>query len=155
MATPCITVDNLTMTYGSFVIQHDLNFTINRGDVFIIMGGNGGGKTTVLRHMIGLKAPAQGDVIYGDQRLWQSDPETRQSILRRTGVLFQSGALLSSMTLAENVALPITEATRLPANRVREVVSYKLALVGLAGFEDYYPSELSGGMQRRAGLARA
>lgn len=155
MATPCITVDNLTMAYGNFVIQRDLNFTINRGDVFIIMGGNGCGKTTLLRHMIGLKIPAKGDVCYGEQRLWQADPKTRQGILQRTGVLFQSGALLSSMTLAENVALPITEATRLPAKRVREIVSYKLALVGLAGFEDYYPSELSGGMQKRAGLARA
>lgn len=155
MAEPCITVSNLTMTYGDFVIQRDLNFTINRGDVFIIMGGNGCGKTTLLRHMIGLKAPAAGDIFYGDQGLWQSDLKTRQQILARTGVLFQSGALLSSMTLAENVALPITEATRLPARKVREIVSYKLALVGLAGFEDYYPSELSGGMQKRAGLARA
>jgi phospholipid/cholesterol/gamma-HCH transport system ATP-binding protein len=155
MASPFITVNNLTMAYGNFVIQRELNFTINRGDVFIIMGGNGCGKTTLLRHMIGLKAPARGDVCYGEQGLWQADPKTRQRILRRTGVLFQSGALLSSMTLAENVALPITEATSLPPNKVRDIVSYKLALVGLAGFEDYYPSELSGGMQKRAGLARA
>lgn len=155
MTDACITVKNLTMSYGDFVIQRDLNFTINRGDVFIIMGGNGCGKTTLLRHMIGLKSPAQGDVYYGDQGLWQADPKTRQRILARTGVLFQSGALLSSMTLAENIALPITEATRLPAGKVRDIVSYKLALVGLAGFEDYYPSELSGGMQKRAGLARA
>ncbi|MDD1620807.1 MAG: ATP-binding cassette domain-containing protein [Methylococcaceae bacterium] len=155
MAEPCITIDNLTMAYGDFVIQRDLNFTINRGDVFIVMGGNGCGKTTLLRHMIGLQSPARGDVYYGDEGLWRSDSATRQRILRRTGVMFQSGALLSSMTLAENVALPITEATRLPANKVREIVSYKLALVGLAGFEDYYPSELSGGMQKRAGLARA
>lgn len=155
MGSPCITINNLTMAYGNFVIQRDLNFTINRGDVFIIMGGNGCGKTTLLRHMIGLQSPAQGDVYYGDQGLWRADPKARQRILQRTGVLFQSGALLSSMTLAENVALPITEATHLPANKVREIVSYKLALVGLAGFEDYYPSELSGGMQKRAGLARA
>lgn len=155
MAEACITVKDLTMTYGDFVIQRDLNFTINRGDVFVVMGGNGCGKTTLLRHMIGLKAPAQGDVYYGEQGLWQADPNTRERILSRTGVLFQSGALLSSMTLAENVALPITEATTLPPKKVREIVSYKLALVGLAGFEDYYPSELSGGMQKRAGLARA
>ncbi|ANE55112.1 MULTISPECIES: ABC transporter ATP-binding protein [Methylomonas] len=155
MSEACITVKDLTMTYGDFVIQRDLNFTINRGDVFVVMGGNGCGKTTLLRHMIGLKAPAQGDVYYGEQGLWQADPKTRERILARTGVLFQSGALLSSMTLAENVALPITEATTLPAQKVREIVSYKLALVGLAGFEDYYPSELSGGMQKRAGLARA
>ncbi|CAD6873859.1 ABC transporter ATP-binding protein [Methylomonas fluvii] len=155
MAEACITVKDLTMTYGDFVIQRDLNFTINRGDVFIIMGGNGCGKTTLLRHMIGLKSPAKGDVCYGEQGLWQANPKARQQILARTGVLFQSGALLSSMTLAENVALPITEATQLPPKKVREIVSYKLALVGLAGFEDYYPSELSGGMQKRAGLARA
>lgn len=155
MASPCITISNLTMSYGNFVIQRDLNFTINCGEVFIIMGGNGCGKTTLLRHMIGLQSPARGEVYYGEQGLWQSDLKTRRQILRRTGVLFQSGALLSSMTLAENVALPITEATRLPAHKVREIVSYKLALVGLAGFEDYYPSELSGGMQKRAGLARA
>jgi len=155
MAEPCITIRNLSMAYGDFLIQRDLNFSINRGDVFVVMGGNGCGKTTLLRHMIGLQRPAQGDVYYGDQPLWQSEPKTRREILSRTGVLFQSGALLSSMTLAENVALPITEATRLPAGKVRDIVSYKLALVGLAGFEDYYPSELSGGMQKRAGLARA
>lgn len=155
MAEACITIKDLTMTYGDFVIQRDLNFTINRGDVFVVMGGNGCGKTTLLRHMIGLKPPAKGDVCYGGQGIWQADPEVRKRILQRTGVLFQSGALLSSMTLAENVALPITEATRLPVKQVREIVSYKLALVGLAGFEDYYPSELSGGMQKRAGLARA
>ncbi|WP_426994226.1 ABC transporter ATP-binding protein [Methylomonas sp. CM2] len=155
MADACITIKDLTMTYGDFVIQRNLNFTINRGDVFVVMGGNGCGKTTLLRHMIGLKAPAAGDVFYGDQALWAADPAGRQRILQRTGVLFQSGALLSSMTLAENVALPITEATSLPARKVRDIVSYKLALVGLAGFEDYYPSELSGGMQKRAGLARA
>jgi phospholipid/cholesterol/gamma-HCH transport system ATP-binding protein len=153
--TPCIAIKNLTMAYGDFIIQRELDFAINRGDIFIVMGGSGCGKSTLLRHLIGLQQPAKGDVHYGEESLWQAEPKVRQRILKRTGVLFQSGALLSSMTLAENVALPIAEATALPPRRVRELVAYKLALVGLAGFEDYYPSEISGGMQKRAGLARA
>ncbi|MFZ2448954.1 MAG: ATP-binding cassette domain-containing protein [Methylovulum miyakonense] len=155
MATPCLTIKDMTLAYGDFVIQRNLNFTINRGDIFIIMGASGCGKSTLLMHLIGLMEPAQGDVFYGGESLWQAGPEDRQRILQRTGVLFQSGALLSSMTLAENVALPLAEHTHLEAQRIRELVSYKLALVGLAGFEDYYPSELSGGMLKRAGLARA
>lgn len=143
------------MAYGDFVIQRNLDFTVNRGDIFIIMGGSGCGKSTLLRHMIGLQHPAQGDVYYGDRSLRQAEGKEKEAILKQIGVLFQSGALLSSMTLAENIALPITEATHLPPRRVSEIVSYKLALVGLAGFEDYYPSEISGGMQKRAGLARA
>ena len=155
MTTPCLIIKDLTMAYGDFVIQHDLDFTINRGDIFVIMGVSGCGKSTLLMHLIGLMRPAKGDVLYGDESLWQAEPEARKRILQRTGVLFQSGALLSSMTLGENVALPLTEHTRLSPQRIRELVAYKLALVGLAGFEDYYPAELSGGMQKRAGLARA
>jgi phospholipid/cholesterol/gamma-HCH transport system ATP-binding protein len=155
MAEPCITVDKLTMAYGDFLIQRDLSFTIDRGDIFIVMGGSGCGKSTLLMHLIGLQAPAAGDVYYGTQNFWKSPPVERERIMRRTGVLFQSGALLSSMTLAENVALPLAEFTGLSRRQIAEVVSYKLALVGLAGFEDYYPSEISGGMQKRAGLARA
>lgn len=143
------------MAYGDFVIQRDLDFTINQGDIFIIMGGSGCGKSTLLMHLIGLQRPAKGDVLYGDVSLVSADDNSRKRLLQRTGVLFQSGALLSSMTLAENVALPIAEHTRLGAQRIRQIVSYKLALVGLAGFEDFYPSEISGGMQKRAGLARA
>lgn len=150
-----MTVKELTMAYGDFIIQRDLSFTINKGDIFIIMGGSGCGKSTLLRHMIGLQTPLTGDVFYGDQSLWQSSPKVQRQILGRTGVLFQSGALLSSMTLAENVALPISEATSLSTRKINEIVAYKLALVGLHGFEDYYPSEISGGMQKRAGLARA
>jgi phospholipid/cholesterol/gamma-HCH transport system ATP-binding protein len=155
MTTPCITIKNMTMAYGDFIIQRDLDFTINRGDIFIIMGGSGCGKSTLLMHLIGLHRPAKGDVLYGRESLWHAEPKARKRILQRTGMLFQSGALLSSMTLAENVALPIAEHTRLDSRRIRELVAYKLALVGLAGFEDYYPSEISGGMQKRAGLARA
>lgn len=155
MADPHITVQNLTMAYGNFLIQRDLDFVINRGDIFIIMGGSGCGKSTLLRHMIGLKTPAQGDVLYEGQSFWHTDPVHRERIMRRFGVLFQSGALWSSMTLAENVALPLEEYTDLRPKQVGEIVSLKLALVGLAGFEEYYPNEVSGGMQKRAGLARA
>ncbi|POZ51424.1 ABC transporter ATP-binding protein [Methylovulum psychrotolerans] len=155
MATPCLTIKNLTLAYADYVIQQDLNFTVNQGDIFIIMGSSGCGKSTLLMNLIGLMQPVKGDVLYGEDSLWQADHQTRQRLLQRTGVLFQSGALLSSMTLFENVALPLTEHTRLAAGRIRQLVNYKLALVGLAGFADFYPAELSGGMQKRAGLARA
>jgi phospholipid/cholesterol/gamma-HCH transport system ATP-binding protein len=150
-----IVVQNLMMAYGSFVIQRDLTFTVERGDIFIIMGGSGCGKSTLLRHMIGLMAPAQGDVLIDGENFWDSPPETQERLKRRFGVLFQSGGLWSSMTLAENVALPLQQYTNLNSEQLREVASLKLALVGLAGFEAFYPSEISGGMQKRAGLARA
>ncbi|HOI96364.1 MAG TPA: ATP-binding cassette domain-containing protein [Syntrophobacter fumaroxidans] len=150
-----IEVRDLTMAYGSFVLQRDLNFTVRRGDIFIIMGGSGCGKSTLLRHMVGLKAPARGQVFYDGVSFWEAEPETREDIMRRLGILYQSGALWSSMTLAENIALPLEQYTELPPDRIAEIVSLKLALVGLAGFEDFYPSEISGGMKKRAGLARA
>jgi phospholipid/cholesterol/gamma-HCH transport system ATP-binding protein len=143
------------MAYGSVVIQQDLNFTVQRGDIFIIMGGSGSGKSTLLRHLIGLQAPAQGEVFYDGESFWQAEPAERERLMRRFGILYQSGALWSSMTLAENVALPLEQYTALSPRQISELVSFKLALVGLAGFEAYYPSELSGGMQKRAGLARA
>lgn len=150
-----ITVDDLTMAYGDVVIQRDLAFTVNKGDIFIIMGGSGCGKSTLLRHMIGLKEPVKGDIHFSGESFWQADDETRIRMMRRCGVLFQSGALWSSMTLAENVALPLHEYTELNEKQIHDIVSFKLALVGLAGFGEHYPSELSGGMQKRAGLARA
>jgi phospholipid/cholesterol/gamma-HCH transport system ATP-binding protein len=150
-----IVVRDLTMAYGSFVLQRDINFEVRRGDVFVIMGGSGCGKSTLLRHMIGLKEPAKGEVLYDGESFTRSAPEHRDEIMRRIGVLYQSGALWSSMTLAENVGIPLGEYTDLNAAEIREVASLKLALVGLAGFEDFFPSEISGGMQKRAGLARA
>jgi phospholipid/cholesterol/gamma-HCH transport system ATP-binding protein len=150
-----ITVSDLTMAYGSFVIQRDLTFTIQRGDIFIIMGGSGCGKSTLLRHLIGLNPPARGEVLIDGENLWQARPEDQERIKRRFGVLFQSGGLWSSMTLAENVALPLETYTDLSPSQIRDIVALKLALVGLAGFEAFYPSEISGGMQKRAGLARA
>jgi phospholipid/cholesterol/gamma-HCH transport system ATP-binding protein len=150
-----IVVRNVTMAYGSFVLMSGLNFTVRRGDIFIIMGGSGCGKSTLLRHLIGLKDPATGEIIYGDVNFTKAEPAVRERLLRRFGVLYQSGALWSSMTLAENVGLPLGEFTDLAPAQIREIAALKLSLVGLKGFEDFYPSEISGGMQKRAGLARA
>ena len=150
-----VDVTGLTMAYGDFLIQRDLTFTVRRGDVFIIMGGSGCGKSTLLRHLVGLKAPAEGGVAYDGVDFWTSSEEERALRMRKIGILYQSGALWSSMTLAENIAIPLEAYTALGPREIAEVASLKLALVGLAGFEDYYPSEISGGMRKRAGLARA
>jgi phospholipid/cholesterol/gamma-HCH transport system ATP-binding protein len=150
-----ITVKDLTMAYGDFVVMRDLDFKINRNDVFIIMGGSGCGKSTLMRLMTGLKSPAKGQIFYDDVSFWESEPEERDHFMRRAGILYQSGALWSSMTLAENISLPLEQYTDLTHGQIRELASYKLSLVGLAGFEDFYPSEISGGMRKRAGLARA
>ena len=150
-----IKVNDVTMAYGDFVVMRDLNFTIHRGDVFVIMGGSGCGKSTLLRIMIGLKSPARGCIFYGDTDFWEADHDEQDRIKRNFGVLYQSGALWSSMTLAENIALPLGQYTDLGANEINEIVSLKLDLVGLAGFGQFYPSEISGGMRKRAGLARA
>ncbi|MBB97291.1 MAG: polyamine ABC transporter ATP-binding protein [Rhodobacteraceae bacterium] len=153
--TPQIIVDDLTLAYGDFVIQKNLSFTVDHGDIFIIMGGSGCGKSTVLKSLIGLKPPAAGTVRYARGEFWPAAPATREAMMRGFGVLYQSGALWSSMTLAENVGLPLGEYTDLPPADIRDLAAMKLALVGLSGFEDYYPSEISGGMQKRAGIARA
>ncbi|HVP29222.1 MAG TPA: ATP-binding cassette domain-containing protein [Myxococcota bacterium] len=150
-----ITVQNLTMAYGDFVIQRDLDFVVRRGSVFIIMGGSGCGKSTLLRNMIGLVEPAKGDVLYDGRSFWKAEPAERERMTRGFGVLYQQGAMFSSMTLAENIGLPLEEYTSLSPAEIRAVASLKLSLVGLKGFEDFYPSEISGGMLKRAGLARA
>src|SRR5215831_12895526 len=150
-----IEIRDLTMAYGSYVVMRDINARIRRGSVFVIMGNSGSGKSTLLRHMIGLLPPAHGDVLYDGNSFWGMDDDGRRAQLRKCGVLFQSGALWSSMTLAENVALPLLEYTDWPASELKDIVRLKLALVGLNGFEDYYPAEISGGMRTRAGLARA
>jgi phospholipid/cholesterol/gamma-HCH transport system ATP-binding protein len=152
---PYITARDITMAYGDFVVMRDLDFTISQGEVFIIMGGSGCGKSTLMRLMIGLKEPACGEILYDGVSFWGTDQIERDRIMRNFGVLYQSGALWSSLTLAENVALPLGEYTNLSPSQIREVISLKLSLVGLAGFEEFYPSEISGGMQKRAGLARA
>jgi phospholipid/cholesterol/gamma-HCH transport system ATP-binding protein len=152
---PAIRVRDLTVAYGSRVIQRELTFDVLRGDVFIVMGGSGSGKSTLLRNLIGLDEPASGEVSYGNVNFTRATAAERARILRGVGVLYQRGALWSSMTLAENLELVLEEYTSLSPSERRELTSFKLALVGLAGFEDYLPSELSGGMQKRAGLARA
>jgi phospholipid/cholesterol/gamma-HCH transport system ATP-binding protein len=152
---PIITVEDLTMAFGDNVIQRDLTFTINRGDVFIVMGGSGCGKSTLMRNLIGLQQPAKGRVLYGNTSFWDIDESERQRVLRRIGVMYQFGALWSSMTLAENITLMIQEYLEVDRREAQELASLKLALVGLAGFENYYPSEISGGMKKRASIARS
>lgn len=143
------------MAFGDFVVMRDLNFEIARGDVFVIMGASGCGKSTLLRHMLGLLEPASGSIWFAGNNFTRADPDERDVFRRKTGVLFQSGALWSAMTLRENVALPLEQHATLEPDELNALVSLKLSLVGLAGYEDYYPSEISGGMRKRAGLARA
>lgn len=154
-APPALAARDLDVGYGSFVVQRNLTFAVERGKIFVIMGGSGCGKSTVLRVMIGLLPPLRGDVVFAEASLWSANETERERLTRRFGVLYQSGALWSSMTLAENVGLPLGEFTALTAAQIEEVAALKLALVGLAGFEEFYPSQISGGMQKRAGLARA
>jgi phospholipid/cholesterol/gamma-HCH transport system ATP-binding protein len=152
---PLIVAKDLAMGYGESLVMRDLNFTVNRGDIFIIMGGSGCGKSTLLKLLIGLKRPLRGKILYGDTSFWEIDSSEREQMMRRFGILYQYGALWSSMTLEENIALPLQRYTQLGPGQIKDVVSLKLSLVGLAGFDDYYPSELSGGMKKRAALARA
>ncbi len=152
-----IHASNLTLAYGDFIVQKDLDFSIMRGDVFIIMGGSGCGKSTLLRHLIGLSRPARGEILFENVDFCSATEFQRKQILLSMGVLFQSGALFSSMTLADNVtlALSLSQTISLNPKEMRELASFKLSLVGLKGFEDYYPYEISGGMRKRAGIARA
>ncbi len=150
-----VEIRDLTMAYEDFVIQRDLDFSIERGEIFVVMGVSGCGKTTLLRHLVGLKAPAGGEVLYEGESFWDAGPERRQAMMRKFGVMYQNGALWSSMTLAENVSLPLEVYTELSRSEIREIALFKLALVGLAGFGDFHPSEVSGGMQKRVGVARA
>lgn len=153
-STDKITVKDLAMAYGDFVVMKSLNFVVKRGEVKVIMGGSGCGKSTLLKHLIGLERSSEGEIFYDGER-FEPDEAMVDSSCRRFGVLFQGGALWSSMSLSENIALPLESYTRLSAREIREVVEFKLSLVGLAGFGHRYPAELSGGMRKRAGLARA
>lgn len=156
---PIVTTESLSIGYGPRVVQQDLSFTVNKNDIFFVIGGSGCGKTTLLKSMIGLLPPTRGSTWYLQQgerhNFYTASPDTQLALQQQWGVTFQSGALLSSMTLAENVALPLQLYTELSSAQIAEAVAYKLALVGLGGFETYYPAELSGGMHKRAGLARA
>lgn len=153
--SPHIEVAGLKMAYGNRVIMEDLDFTVRRGEVFVVMGGSGCGKSTLLRHLIGLQEPAAGSIRYLGDDFTAADHDHREKMLRRFGVMYQGGALWTSLTLAENVALPLREYTKLKTREIADLVSYKLSLVGLSGFEDFYPAEISGGMVKRASLARA
>ncbi len=148
-------VRDLTMAFGERVVMEGLDFRIRRGEIYVVMGGSGCGKSTLLRHMLGLEEPRSGEVLYGSESFTRAGAADRERLLRRVGVLYQGSALWTSMTLAENVALPLQQFTKLSPSRIQEVVELKLALVGLHGFEAFHPWELSGGMQKRAGLARA
>src|SRR5690242_12803828 len=150
-----VSVRGLTMAYGDFVLMRDLTFEVKRGDIFFIMGGSGCGKSTLLYHLIGLKEPAAGEIFYNGLSFTKADSDQRQQMLRLSGILYQQSALWSSMTLAENVTIVLRLFTNLTPAQAREVACMKLALVGLKGFEDYYPNQISGGMKKRAGLARA
>lgn len=156
--SPAIEVHGLDLAYGNFVLMEGLEFNVAPAKVMVVMGGSGCGKSTLLKYLIGLKTPdtpERGEVRYFGQPFTGADDAGRVAMLRRFGILYQGGALWSSMTLAENVALPLEQYTALPPADVADLVSLKLSLVGLGGFEDFYPSEISGGMRKRAGLARA
>jgi len=152
---PLIVVDNLTAGYGETVILENVSFCIYPGEIFVVLGGSGCGKSTLLKHMIGLIPPLAGRVLIGGEPITDADDAARERILRRFGVLYQSGALFSSMTVAENVALPLEEFTTLERGQIDRIVRMKLQLVALEGAGHHLPSELSGGMRKRAGLARA
>jgi phospholipid/cholesterol/gamma-HCH transport system ATP-binding protein len=154
-AEPAIVVENLTVGYGDYVVLRDLSFTVARGAIFFIVGRSGSGKSTVLSALVGLSTPAAGAIYYDGDDFLHQDEAHRVLTLRRFGVLFQSGGLFSSMTTIENVGLPLEQLTDLRPHEVRDVAALKLALVGLTGFEELLPGQLSGGMQKRAGLARA
>jgi len=150
-----ISVQNLTMAYGPRVIQKNVSFDVQRGDIFVIMGGSGCGKSTLLMHLLGLLEPAKGEIVYGEQNFTAASPTERQALRQHWGITYQSGGMISAMTLAENVALPLEQYSAYSASEISEIVALKLALVGLDGYQDYLPSEISGGMRKRAALARA
>lgn len=150
-----ITIRDLTIGYGDRIVQQHLNFDVNKNDIFFIIGGSGCGKTTLLKSMIGLLPPLTGEILFEGVNFYNADENVQLNLLKRWGITYQSGALLSSMTLAENVAIPLQLYTDLSEKQIAETVAYKLALVGLSGFETFYPAEISGGMHKRAGLARA
>ena len=150
-----IEVKDLKVAYGDFVLMKNVSFEVKNGEIFIIMGTSGGGKSSLLRVLTGLVPPTHGKVIINGVDFAKAGAAQKDIIMQKCGILYQSGALFSSMTLGENVAMPLQQYTDYSPKLIKELVSLKLALVGLSGFEDFYPSEISGGMKKRAGLARA
>ena len=155
MTNPIITVKNLKVAYGDFVLFKGLNYTVNQGDIFIIMGASGCGKSSMLKVLTGLVTPTEGKVEIDGKDFFGAETTEKMQIMKECGVLYQSGALFSSMTLKENVAMPLELYSDYTPQEISELASYKLALTGLYGFEDFYPSEISGGMKKRAALSRA
>jgi len=155
METPIIDVKGLTMGYGGTVLLKDVTFSVTAGEVLVILGGSGCGKSTLLKHMIGLYRPMAGHVFIEGKDIVEATERDRLEILRSFGVTYQAGALFGSMTILENVCLPLEEFTRLPSGAREAVARLKLKLVGLSGAGPKLPSELSGGMQKRAAIARA
>ena len=152
---PEILVEHLAIGYGERVLMDDLNFHVASGEIFFIMGGSGCGKSTLLKHLIGLYEPLRGDILIRGQSIVKADDETKLGIMRSFGVTYQGGALFGSLTVAENVAMPLEEYSSLTPDEIAAEVEKKLKLVGLEGFGNFMPAELSGGMRKRAGLARA
>ncbi|OGT30968.1 MAG: polyamine ABC transporter ATP-binding protein [Gammaproteobacteria bacterium RIFCSPHIGHO2_12_FULL_35_23] len=155
MTKPIVQVKSLRVSYSDRIILDNINFTVQPGEIFVVLGGSGSGKTTLLNHMIGLYDPIAGEIILDGQDIVQAEGEQRKKILRDIGVMFQSGALFGSFTLLENVRLPLEELTDLPLTAVNMIALNKLKLVGLGKFAHFMPAEISGGMQKRAAIARA
>jgi len=150
-----IEVKNLTVGYEKETVLRNINFSVNKGEIFGILGGSGSGKSTLLKHLIGLYTPIKGEIYINNLNIAKAGIEEKREISKRFGVLYQSGALFSSMSVLENIVLPIMEHTTLPEILAKSLAALKLSMVGLKGYEDYMPSELSGGMKKRAALARA
>ena len=150
-----IEVRDLDLGYNDHPVMRNLSFSVNKGDIFIVMGVSGCGKSTLLKSLIGLKVPTKGKVLYYGKSFWDEDEIGQKDIMRRFGVLYQSGALWSSLTIGENVALPLQLYTKLTSSQIQEIVALKLSLVGMEGYVDSFPSGVSGGMRKRASLARA
>lgn len=155
MSSPKITVENLSIGYEDYAVMNNLNLEVGNGEIFVVMGASGCGKSTLLRTMIGLQDALSGSISYGGKNFNNAQEDEKSEMLRSFGVLYQGGALWSAMTLEENIALPLRRFTKLSESDIKELVNLKLALVGLRGFGNFYPSEISGGMRKRAGLARA
>jgi phospholipid/cholesterol/gamma-HCH transport system ATP-binding protein len=155
MKSPIIQVKNLTVIFGSQLILDDISFDVYEGEIFVILGGSGCGKSTLLKHMIGLLEPASGEILIEGEDIVSADEKKKLGILKKFGVMYQQGALFGSLNLLENVALPLREFTNLPEEAIELIATMKLKLVGLENFTKHMPSEISGGMKKRAAIARA
>jgi phospholipid/cholesterol/gamma-HCH transport system ATP-binding protein len=152
---PILEVENLKLAYGDYLVLENISFTAQKGECLVVMGASGCGKSTLLKSMIGLLQPEKGKIFVDGEDLWSVEAKNQSSILRKYGVLFQGGALWGSMNLVQNVSLPLQAYTNLAEPEIEDLARYKLNLVGLSGYGDFYPAQLSGGMKKRAGLARA